>query len=170
MSFAELIAQRQSIRAYSPQAVEEESLRLVLEAGCRAPSACNVQPLVFIVCKDAERIKSLASVYSREWFLSAPIVIAVCCDYSLAWKRAYDGKNYGDVDAAIAMDHMILAATELGLGTCWIAAFDPAAARGAFNLPEHIAPVVLTTLGYPAQTPAPRPRKNFAEMVRWGRY
>jgi nitroreductase len=78
-----------------------------------------------------------------------------------------DGKNYSDVDVAIAMDHLILAATELGLGTCWIAAFDPAAAREVLGLPEGVEPIAFTPLGYPAEQPGPKARKPLDELVRY---
>jgi nitroreductase len=80
-----------------------------------------------------------------------------------------DGKNYNDVDVAIAMDHLILAAADLGLGTCWVAAFDPAAARAVLNLPPGVEPVAFTPLGYPADEPRPKTRKALAELVRYER-
>jgi nitroreductase len=171
MSFSELIHQRQSIRAYSAKPVEPDKISRILEAGRSAPSACNIQPLHFIVCVGAEKVQALKTVYEREWFLAAPAVLVVCCDYSKAWVRSADQKNHGDIDAAIAMDHMILAATELGLGTCWIAAFNPIEARRILELPDGIEPVVLTPLGYAAQTSVHRPRKPIDQIVhlhgRW---
>ncbi|HEY89460.1 MAG TPA: nitroreductase, partial [Thermoflexia bacterium] len=85
-------------------------------------------------------------------------------------RRRSDGKCYLDVDAAIAMDHLILAATEQGLGTCWIAAFDPDAAREVLGLPADVEPIVFTPLGYPAvEHPHPQ-RKTLAELVRYERW
>ena len=166
MSYSDLIARRRSIRGYRPEPVEEDQLQQVLDAGRLAPSACNIQPWYFVVVKGDE-VKNLAQAYGRDWFSTAPVAIVVCVDRETCWKRA-DGKDYGDVDAAIAMDHMILAATELGLGTCWVGAFDAEIARKVLNVPDHIDPVLMTPLGYPAKSPDARPRKALEEIVRWG--
>ena len=99
----------------------------------------------------------------------APLVIAMCAVADEGWSRS-DGKPYADVDAAIAMDHLVLAATGLGLGTCWIAAFDPAAAREVLGLPEGVEPVVFTPLGYPADEPREKKRRPMEDLVRLERW
>ena len=167
MEFFELVKKRHSVRGYLDKPVEDSLLEKVLEAGRLAPSACNNQPWVFIVLKDQASRSKLESVYSRNWFLRAPVIIAVCCDRSVSWKRA-DGKDYGDVDAAIALDHMTLAATEAGLGTCWIGAFNAAQARNILKLPDKIDPVAFTPLGYPGNEAAvKKTRKKTDEIVFW---
>ena len=93
------------------------------------------------------------------------MVICACAIPAEGWVRI-DGKVYTDVDVAIAMDHLILAATELGLGTCWIAAFDPAAAREVLDLPDGVEPIVFTPLGYPADESRPKERKPLSDLVR----
>ena len=100
-------------------------------------------------------------------------MIAVCILPKEAWTRSYDGQNYAMVDGALAMDHMTLAAAELGLGTCWIGAFDPAAAREILNLPDGVEIVGMTPLGFPDVEPSPRvrSRRPLGEIVlkeRWG--
>lgn len=85
--------------------------------------------------------------------MQAPLLVAICTVPGEAWVRR-DGRNYGDVDATIGMDHLILAAADLGLGTCWVAAFDPEAARRALGPMENMEPLALTPLGYPAGGPA----------------
>ncbi len=112
----------------------------------------------------------MRAVYDRDWFVRAPVHIAVCIDTTVCGRRKADGKPFGDVDAAIAMDHLILAATELGLGTCWIGAFNPTAAREVLELPDHIEPVVLTPLGYPDVAPPEKNREPLDEVVRWERF
>lgn len=169
MDFRELIAARYSVRAYRPDPVEEEKLQAVLEAARLAPTAANRQPFQVIVIHTAGRERELQRIYAAAWFAQAPLVLAVCTLPDQAWTRR-DGKNYGDVDAAIVMDHIILAATELGLGTCWIAAFDPEAARAVLGLPEGVEPIVFTPLGYPAERPRPKKRKDLAELVRYERW
>jgi nitroreductase len=167
MSFLELARLRRSVRAYAPDAVSEAALLQVLEAGRLAPSACNNQPLSFYVLRGTEEVDRLRPAYRRGWPFTAPVLIVVCADHEQAWRRG-DGKTYAAVDAAIALDHMILAAAELGLGTCWIAAFDEAAVRSALALPPHVEPIVMTPLGHPAEHPEPRARKSLDELVRWG--
>ncbi|MCL5958848.1 MAG: nitroreductase family protein [Chloroflexi bacterium] len=166
MYFHELIQARYSVRAYKPDPVEEEKLQLVLEAMRLAPSASNRQPFQFIVIHAAGREEDLKRIYAREWFLQAPLVICACVFPERAWTRK-DGKRYGEVDVAIAMDHLILAATELGMGTCWVANFDPDAMREILGLPDEVEPVAVTPLGYPADSLRPKNRKSLSELVRY---
>ncbi len=167
MRFIELASARHSIRAYRPDPVSDADLRRVLEAARMAPSACNIQPWTLIIVRDAPQRKALSEAYPRDWFAAAPIQIAVCVDERAAWHRRHDGMSYARVDAAILMDHLTLAATEAGLGTCWIAAFDPVIARRVLKLPEGIEPVVLTPLGWPSEHGRPQSRKAIEEMVRY---
>jgi nitroreductase len=169
VDFTELIERRYSVRAYKPDPVEDEKLQLVLEAARLAPTAANRQPFQFIVIQTAGREAQLQRVYKRRWFAQAPLVICACAIPDQAWSRM-DGKPYADVDVTIAMDHLILAATEQGLGTCWIAAFDPAAAREVLALPKGVEPVAFTPLGYPADELGPKQRKPLAELVRYERW
>jgi nitroreductase len=161
----EVIRQRYSVRAYKSDAVEEAKLRQVLEAACLAPTAANRQPFQLLVIPTAGREEALRRIYDREWFVEAPVVLCACAVPAQGWVRV-DGKPYTDVDVTIAMDHLILAATELGLGTCWIAAFDPDAARKVLDLPEGVEPIVFTPLGYPADQPGPKRRRGMDELVR----
>ena len=165
MSFLDLVKKRVSVRAYDAAPVSEEALLTVLEAGRLAPSAANKQPVRFIVLRDAKRREELSQAYSRDWFWKAPVIIVVCVEPGKAWSRS-DGKNYADVDGAIAMDHMTLCAADLGLGTCWIAAFDAARLRRILALPEGIEPVAMTPLGKPAEPTRPKSRKQMDEIVK----
>ncbi len=169
MNFIDLVRQRYSVRAYKPDPVEETKLHQVLEAARLAPTAANRQPFQLIVIHTAGRQAELKRIYHRDWFSQAPIVIGICALSYAAWVRR-DGKNYADVDATIAMDHLILAAADMGLGTCWVAAFDPAAAREVLHLPENVEPIAFTPLGYPADQPRPKERKPLAELVRYERW
>ena len=153
MDFQELIRARYSCRAYRSDPVAEDQLAQVLEAARLAPTADNRQPFRLVVIRTAGREQELQRVYGKNWFVQAPLVIAACGVPAENWVRKQDGKNYNDVDVAIVMDHLILAAADLGLGTCWIAAFDPAAARELLELPEGVEPVAFTPLGHPADWP-----------------
>lgn len=171
MQFSDLIRQRYSVRAYRPDPVPDDLLVQVLEAGRLAPTAANKQPFRIIVIHTKGREAELGRIYYREWFAQAPLILCVCTVRAEAWQRAmYDGKSHADVDATIVMDHMVLAAADLGLGTCWIAAFDPAAAREILGLPEGVEPVLFTPLGYPADQPRVKERKPLADLVRYERW
>lgn len=166
MEFSDLIRTRYSVRAYRPDRVEDEKLQQVLEAARLAPTAANRQPFQLIVISTAGREAKLQSIYNRAWFVQAPLVICACGVPAEGWTRM-DGKSYVDVDVAIMMDHLVLAATDLGLGTCWIAAFDPEAARKVLGLPRGVEPIAFTPLGYPADQPTTKKRKKLSDLVRY---
>jgi len=169
MDFSELINTRYSVRAYTPDAVEEDKLQRLLEAARLAPTAANRQPFQLIVIHTAGREEELKRIYRKDWFVQAPLVIGICGIPAEAWVRR-DGKSYVDVDVAIVMDHLILAAADLGLGTCWVGAFDPSAAREILALPDDVEPIAFTPLGYPADQPRPKKRKTLSELVRYERW
>jgi nitroreductase len=166
MEFLNLTKSRYSVRAYKSDPVADDTLQQVLEAARLAPTASNRQPFQLIVIHTAGREADLLRIYDEQWFVQAPLIVCACGLAERAWVRM-DGKNYVDVDVAIAMDHLILAATDLGLGTCWIAAFDPAAAREVLGLPEGVEPIAFTPLGYPADRRRPKKRKALSELVRY---
>ncbi|MCL4467138.1 MAG: nitroreductase family protein [Chloroflexi bacterium] len=166
MEFAELINSRYSVRAYKPDAVPEATLQQVLTAAQLAPTAANKQPFQIIVVRTEGRQEELKRIYGRDWFVQAPLVLCVCSLPGQAWVRR-DGKNYADVDATIAFDHLILAATVAGLGTCWIAAFDVQAAREVLRLPEGVEPLAFTPLGFPTGASRAKTRKALSELVRF---
>ena len=166
MNFQALIRARYSVRAYKPDPVDEDKLACILEAARLAPTAANRQPVRVMVIPTKGREKEMARIYSREWFVQAPLVLCVCALPSEAWVRKADGWNAAEVDAAIVMAHIVLAAAEEGLGTCWIAAFDPAAARDVLGLPPEVIPSAFTPLGIPADTAAPKKRRPLADLVR----
>ena len=166
MDLMEVMTTRYSVRAYRPDPVEPEKLAGVLEAARLAPTACNRQPFQILVIRTEGRREELARIYHRPWFADAPLVIGICSLPQSGWRRR-DGKSYADVDATIAMDHLILAAHDLGLGTCWIGAFDPAAAREVLGLEPGLEPLVFTPLGYPAVAAKPKQRRPLADLVRF---
>jgi len=164
MDFFECIAARRSVRSYKSDQVEEEKLEEILEAARLAPTACDNQPFRVVVARTAGMAAELRKIYPKDWFAAAPLVLLVCSVPGSAWSRR-DGKLYADVDAAIVMDHVVLAATALGLGTCWVGAFDPKAAREILELEAGWEPIAFTPLGYAAESPEPRPRKGLIELV-----
>jgi nitroreductase len=160
---------RYSVRGYKPDPVSDGDLAKVLEAARQAPTAANRQAFRIVVIHTAGREEELARVYGRRWFTQAPLVLAFVAVPAEAWRRA-DDKPYDEVDATIAMDHLVLAATALGLGTCWIAAFDPAAAREVLGLPDEVEPIAFTPLGHPAKGRAQTGRRPLDELVKYERW
>ena len=166
MDFQELINKRYSVRAYKPDPVEASKLEKVLDAARLAPTAASRQPFQVIVVHTSGKEADLNRIYGRDWFVQPPLVIGICGIPSQAWVRR-DGKSYVDVDVSIAMDHLILAAADQGLGTCWIGAFDPIAARDVLGLPADVEPIAFTPLGYPADLPGQKKRKPLSDLVRY---
>lgn len=151
MDFLELAKRRYSVRKYKDKKVEKEKLLKILEAGRVAPTGANTQPQRLIVIQEEEgldKLKKAANIFG------APLAIIVCGDHKPVWKRPFDGKDILDIDASIVTDHMMLQATELGLGTLWVCYFDPAIIRKEFNLPEGVEPVNILAIGYSDCEPA----------------
>ncbi len=169
MDFKQLAEARYSARSYETRDVEPAKLDLVLEAARLAPTAANRQAFRIIVVTDPELRAHMKDAYHREWFYTAPVIIVACGIPDRNWVRA-DGKNYNDVDVSIVMDHLILQAADLGLGTCWIADFDAHAVKEILDLPEGVEPVALSPLGYPADGPRPKKRKTIDDVVSWNGY
>jgi nitroreductase len=163
------ISQRKSIRAYNDRKIDEDTLRRVLEAGRIAPSAGNRQDWKFIVVTDGETRKKLAMAARGQMFLiQAPVVIAGCAiapEYVMMC-----GQSAGIIDVSIAFSFMMLQATELGLGTCWLGAFDEGEVKKILGVPDHARVVAMTPLGYPGEMPAGRGRKSLEEIVCLDRY
>ena len=166
MDYFELIRNRFSVRAYTEQEVEGEKLEKILEAGRLAPTACNLQVFRILVIPTEKYQDELKKIYPRSFFSQAPLVLGVFANQDKNWVRS-DGKNYAYVDAAIVMDHLILAATALGLGTCWVGAFDPEAARSFAGLGDGWEPVAFTPLGYPDKNAPEKKRRELADLVSY---
>lgn len=166
MDFIELIKKRFSARSYKPDAVDQEKLDYIVECARLAPSAVNYQPWHFFIIKSEEQRLKIQQCYSREWFASAPVYIVVCVNYSVAWVRKPDNKNHADIDAAIATEHICLAATALGLGSCWVCNFDVEMLKSHLQLPPEKLPVAIVSVGYVKEAPKhASTRKTFDEIV-----
>jgi len=170
MDLRELVKKRYSVRAYKSDPVEDEKLARILEAARLAPTAANRQAFRIIVIRTPERKTDLQRIYGRDWFVEAPLVLCVCAVPSEAWVRKADGWNAAEVDATIVMSHIVLAAAEEGLGTCWIAAFDPKAAREVLGIPPEVIPSAFTPLGYAADSATPKKRLPLTDIVRRDRW
>jgi nitroreductase len=166
MEFMDLVLKRRSIRKYKPEPVPKEDIEYVLEAARQAPSWANRQCWRYIVVSDEATRKKITM---REWAAKAPIVIVGCGDPTKAGNL--DGRPYYMLDMGISMEHLVLAAAEKGLGTCWIGGqFDEKVVREALGVPESHRVVALTPLGYPDESPAAKDRKPPTELVTWEKW
>lgn len=169
MEYQELIQKRYSVRAYKSDPIEEDKLEKVLNAARLAPTAANRQPFQILVIHTDGKQEALKKIYRKDWFVQAPILICAVGIPGKSWVRE-DMRRYLDVDVAIVMDHLILAATNLGLGTCWIAAFNAKAAREILELPDEVEPLIFSPLGYPADELGAKERKPLSDLIRYEKW
>ncbi len=164
MDFLELAKKRYSVRAYKSTPVEDEKLKYILEGARMAPTGSNQQAFQLVVVHTKGREEELRRIYDKDWFVQAPVVICACA--TTIPGQAYDeARSYRNV--AIVMDHLILAATNLGLGTCWIGGFNSNATREILGLPKDVKPIVFATVGYSDDEPRPKKRKSIDELIRY---
>ena len=166
MDFLELVKKRRSIRQFDRKDVEQEKLDYIMECARLAPSAVNYQPWLFFIVKSETQKRKLQQSYSKQWFEQAPLYIVACADKSKSWKRTFDSKDHVDIDLAIAVEHICLAATEQGLGACWVCNFDPTICSETLNLPEYTYPVAIIPIGYYSTQIGTQIRKSMEEIVQ----
>lgn len=164
MEVLEVIKKRRSIRRYKRVEIEEEKLRKILEAARLAPSARNLQPWHFVVVKDPKLKEELAKAAAHQMFIADAAVIIV------ALSNPQVSPRWHDKDTMIAIEHMVLEATELGLGTCWIGAFDENKVKEIIGAPDYYKVVALLPIGVPDESPPPRPRKTIEEIVSLNKF
>lgn len=169
MNFIDIAKMRCSVRSYKTKGIEKEKLDMILEAAHVAPTGANLQPQRLIVIQEEEgliKISKAANIYN------APCAILVCGDTKKAWMRPFDGKRLTDIDTAIVTDHMMLQATELGLGTVWVCYFNPDVIKRDFSLPDGLEPINILLIGYSDEEPASpdrhrTDRKPLSEIVSY---
>lgn len=145
MNFLEIAKKRYSVRQFKADKIEEDKLLTILNAARVAPTGANTQPVRLLVVRETEgfnKIKKAANIYN------APLAIIVLSNRDQAWVRPFDGKNILDIDAAILTDHMMLQATELGIGSLWVCYFKPDVIKKEFNIPENLEPINILAFGY----------------------
>jgi nitroreductase len=167
MDFNKLVNKRYSHRGYLDKEVENEKISYIINCANLAPSCANRQPWKIYVVKNPEIRAKLVKAYPREWFAESPIIIVVTGMEGENWVRQ-DGADYLMCDATIIADYFILAASEMELGTCYIAAFDEGIVRDALGLKSNEKPFFLTPLGYPKEgVTRERKRKQINEIVEF---
>lgn len=171
-TFHDIVANRYSCRHYSQEPVSQEQILEILECARLAPSACNRQPWKFMVITAPEELSAVHASYNRDWIKEAPVAIIVLGNRNEAWHRSYDEYDATDIDIAITTEHICLAATSMGLGTCWICNFDPITLRTGMNIPEEWEPLAIIPVGKPAEDIAipEKKRKNNDEIIQWGKF
>ncbi|MDY5695764.1 MAG: nitroreductase family protein [Victivallales bacterium] len=165
MDFYDVIRARRSVRSYQSTPVPQSVVEHIAEAVNLAPTACNRQPFRVLFVTDPAKRAALCDSNRFAWLADAPAIAVVVGNSAAAWKRL-EGDSIVDVDCAIIMEHLILAATAEGLGTCWICAFQRDIANAALNLPEGESAVAMTPVGYAADgfKPVPLTRKPLAQV------
>ena len=165
MSLLDLILSRRSIRRYEDKDLPEEVLQQILEAGRHAPSAVNRQPFRFIVVNDHDLLKNLCDNLINRFVKHAPIVIVGCADV----KSFLTGK-WAIVDTSIAMQNMVIAAWALGIGSCWIGGCNENEIKKLLKIPDKWKFVALLTLGYPAEQPKSRRKKQLEKIFSFNSF
>lgn len=170
--FNQIVSDRYSCRHYSPEPISREQLLSVLECARLAPSACNRQPWKFVIADQPDLLSEIYAGYDRPWIKEAPAAIVVLGNRNEAWHRQYDGYDATDIDIAITTEHICLAATSMGLGTCWVCNFQPEIIRQALNIPDEWEPLVIIPIGKPAEDISipEKKRKTVEELIQWGKF
>jgi len=173
LKIPEEILRRRSVRAFTGDDLPDAEVEKLIEAACLAPSAGNNQPWGFVLVRDDETKRRLVEAAHGQSFIGeAPVVIVVCADPDRTTPR-YGERGlslYCIQDTAAAIENILLTAAYNGLGTCWIGAFDEAAAAEAVGLPKNVRPVAMIPVGHLAQNPERRPRRGLSEVVHRGRW
>lgn len=171
-AFFRLVNERYSCRKYTPEPVTRETVTAILDCARLAPSACNRQPWKFVVAEAGTELhKEILAAYDRPWIADIQVFVVACGLHGEAWHRG-DGKDHTDIDTAIAVEHICLAAASLGVGSCWICNFNAERLAKAMKLPEGAEPIAIIPLGYalPDAIAPGKNRKPMDEIVSWGKF
>ena len=176
MNVFEAISLRRSVRNYSTRPIPEDVMARICQAIHMAPSACNLQPWHFVLVLDQTLRQQLAkAAHDQLWIAAAPVTVVACGLPGQAYQHMGGHGNSVDIDVAIALDHLMLAAAAEGLGTCWIGAFPESEVKRLIGVPAAVKVVAMTPLGYPATANLHRPlqdsdRKPLTEIFSADRY
>ncbi len=165
MDFYAVLDKRRSIRAYKNDPIPKDSLDKIARAVNNAPSACNLQPWSFRVVIDQTIKDTICRCYQAPWLKQAPAIILALGNLEACWKRP-EGTPITDIDVGIAMEHLVLAATAEGLGTCWICAYQQSVMDKAVNILKPWTTLAISPLGYPDESPEMPKRKPLAEVFK----
>lgn len=170
MKFDDVIKERYSVRDYSEREVEQDKIEKILKAGLLAPTAKNLQPEKIYVIRSNKYLENIRNITKMTY--NANVILLVCADKNIVWKNEKDDFDTSVMDTSIIGTHMMLKATELGLGTCWVRAFDEKELKNKLFLPDNIEPEFMLLVGYPSEDAKPNEalhysRKNIEEVVEY---
>ena len=167
MDFLELSKKRYSVLNYQKKDIPTELINKILESAISAPTACNFQPQKIKLINTDEDREKLNRVVPSKYYV--PAAFLVCYDKSIRWTRSFDGKTSGEIDASIVTTHMMLEATDLGLGSIWVMYWKPETMKAEFELPEQYEPVALLIIGYADKSVEPHKehfiRKEIEDVI-----
>ena len=167
--FLDLAKARYSVRKFSEKKVPKDIIEKILKAGMLAPTACNNQPQRIIVVESDEGLAKIKE--STHCHFGASLVFVISYNKDESWKRSFDGKDSGDIDASIVTTHMMLEAANLGIGSCWVMHYRPEVLKEKFNLPDNLESTALLVMGYPAEDAKPAPGHDKcrpdSELISW---
>lgn len=167
MEFNKLLFERRSTRAYTDRILTADEINYILTAAVNAPSACNMQSWHFY-CVTDPAVKERFRDFCADWVSTAPVVFVICTDEEgIVARFGEKAKKFPVQDTALAMENMLLAAADIGLGGCIIGAYDDDKCRAALNIPEKFKPIALMPVGEPTAPIPPRPRKPLSEVVTY---
>ncbi|MBW2604256.1 MAG: nitroreductase family protein [Deltaproteobacteria bacterium] len=181
MKLDQILNTRRSVRSFDSRPVSENDIISIIEAARLSPSACNSQTWRFIFVTRREIIRKICleamrPVIPNRWLEKAPLVIAGCSQLDIIANRIggrVTGIEYYQIDLGIAMEHMVLKAVELGLGTCWIGWFDETGVKDILGIPKKIKVSALLAVGYPKETTGKKRKRKPAEKIaffeKWGK-
>lgn len=173
MHIPEPIKNRRSIRAFSDREVSDEDAELLVEAACCAPSAGNLQPWGFVIVRDPEiQMRLVEAAHGQSFIAEASVVFVVCAipERSASRYGSRGRELYCLQDTAAAVQNLMLTAVINGLGSCWVGAFDERKAARAVGLPQGVRPVAIVPVGYPAESPRPRPTRPLSQVIHWNKW
>ena len=159
----EILEKRFSCRSFLDKDIEEEKINKILDAGILAPTACNFEPERIIVLRDKDIINKLND--ATRYTFNAPLIFVICYDKNVSWKRRYDNKDHGDIDASIVATNMVLMATSLDLGTCFVASFDEKKVKDILGLPDNYIVSLMIPTGYPTEVRPHNKRLDMKDLV-----
>jgi nitroreductase len=177
-TISQFINERRSVRKYLPKSVSKDDINKLLESARLAPSACNKQPWNYIVVDDKTLLEEICSkgmggAVGNKWAVTAPVIIVVCSETSFFTHKIGEmvqGVHYHLVDLGISMEHLVLTAVDLNLGTCYIGWFNEKPIKKTLNIPTSLKVECLITLGYPETIPDPTPRKQLEQIAVFNKY
>ena len=169
MDVFEAVKKRRSTRNFKQKAIPKEMEKKLIEALIWAPSAGNLQSRKFYFIKGKEKKEKLAESAASQNFISvAPLVVVACADLEIETHYGKRGKEiYAICDVAVSIENMLLTATEIGLGSCWVGAFEEEKVRKVLDIPKNLLPIAILPVGFPDKVPPPPERKSKEEIIEY---